>query len=942
MSPIATPKHQCQFPGCHYAFIKRNHLERHIKTHTQAQDYSCPTCQRRFSRLDSRNRHIQRVHTNGSVGSSSVLLQQRETSRHEGSASSHARLAHSASSGLSGREEEEIGEEVDDDDDEDMFVGNDRDHTFDNRTQSINSDGFATDEAASYGAAEQLSRLRQQPFISSESIPTHRGRFEETNSSADHAAASTMDSSTDMTSASFNLFSSINATSPSNASMENSEFLLDFDPMMTSLLWNTLEASITEASGPSYSLNPSHRHTTAAAGEHNSLFDILTWQGKSPVLGHGRGGYQDHGDAFLSGGAEANQRGVSVDPVGNRYSRRTTMILTDQQPQQEQEQLDSTSGTALGPEAGQMASQMKSDLNSMMGHIEAPVEPERGLASSCFWLCRRHFLPTSALTVPQRTSKVQHEGYALVMNLIAIGSLWHHSPLVKKWGSDIWSFTLRIVWSRGMRNVQDDATVSMLMSILLSGHSYVLRSSDPTVHSLGRRAWLFCHLLHDNITHRSLKHAGDINGGVEEDLEVVLNQTTYRAELRNTSSLLNQAWNRWKQMERGIRVAWGIRIYDSQQAAWLDMTPALQADVSQKYPEPASERLLEAKTAQEWLNRYEVDIPKRRDLVSIMKLLHRPFPCTSQQINWSSSQQADYNIIESIYSSWLLDNATLGKTSEYWNMAAQRLPQELGLLRSVHALANWRLFWGTANKKRQRVDTYCLLIRWHCVHMNIGTRDVDLVDYVREQTKHLSDKQSETSSEALQIPRKQSNRVTTTAEEFYNSSRGRRTLWHAGRIAAEVSRLPRVTPTPLHVAQAAYESTLLLVAFALIAKQRQDTKQGKAFEILSSGGQQEDDNDDQSWMQLGLAGYLTSETDSYTTVDSSARTDWGNKDSNDTSTARLWIIQGETQEVTVSGLPIEQCSMALRDVNRALEQSGLLWCLAADYQRLIERGLSLL
>lgn len=498
-----------------------------------------------------------------------------------------------------------------------------------------------------------------------------------------------------------------------------------------------------------------------------------------------------------------------------------------------------------------------------------------------------------------------------------------------------------------MRNVQDGATVWMLMSILLSGHSYVLRSSDPGVHSLGRRAWLFCHLLHDNITHRSLKHAGEATGGVEGDLEVCLNQPGYRAELRNNASLLNQAWNRWKQVERGIRVAWGIRIYDSQQAAWLDMVPALQADVSQKYPEPASERLLEAKTAQDWLNRYEVDVPKRRDLVSVMTLLHRPFPCSSQQITWSSSQQADYNIIESIYSSWLLDNTTLGKTSEYWNMAAQRLPQELGLLRSAHALANWRLFWGVATKKRQRGDTYCLLIRWHCVHMNMGTKDVDLVAYLREQTRHLSDKQSEAAtetSEALEIPRKQPHCATTTAEEFYHSPRGRRTLWHAGRIAAELSRLPRVTSTPLHVAQAAYESTFLLVVFALIAKQRQDTRQGKAFEIVSLGGgaQQEEDDDDQSWMQLGLAGFLTSDTDVYTVVDSSAHTDWGSNSPNTTSPARRWILEGETQDATISGLSIQQCSMALQDVNRALEQSRLLWCLAADYQRLIDRGLSLL
>jgi hypothetical protein len=941
MSPIATPKHKCTFAGCQFAFTKRNHLERHQKTHTQSQEFSCPTCQRRFSRLDSRNRHIQRVHTKQG-GSVNAVRRQQSKPLHE----STSLQAHSTRSDQSeqsrrhddeNREEEDDDEEDDDEDDDedgDMTNINDGEQRFDTSNQRIISDGHGTDDAAYYGAAEQLSRLRHQPSASSESNRPHQGHFE--NNSDSNNNVMTMGDSTDMTSASFGLFSNIAAESPSNASIENSELLLDFDPMMTSLLWNTLEASITEASGPSY-MTSAHR-SAGGVGDHSAIFDLLTWQGKSPVLGRGRasaGGQQDPGDVFTPAGAGANQGRISVASASG-YSRRAIIIPADQQQQQ---QYEGTSATALGPEAGQMASQMKSDLNSMMGHIEAPIEPEKGLASSCFWLCRRHFLPTSVLTAPQRMSKVQDDGYALVMNLIAIGSLWHHNKVVRKWGTDIWSFTLRIVWSRGMRNVQDDATVSMLMSILLSGHSYVLRSSDPTVHSLGRRAWLFCHLLHDNITHRSLKHAGsDAGGGVEEDLELFLNQATYRVELRNNAPLLHQSWNRWKQMERGIRVAWGIRIYDSQQAAWLDMIPALQADVSQKYPEPASEKILEAKTAQDWLNKYEADIPKRRDLVSVMKLLHRPFPCSSQKIEWSSSQQADYNIIESIYSSWLLDNTTLGKTSEYWNMAAQRLPQELGLLRSAHALANWRLYRGVAIKERHREDTYCLLIRWHCVHLNFGLRDVDLVDYVREQTRHLSNKESEAveAKEALQVPRKQS-QCTTTAEEFYCSARGRRTLWHAGHISAELSRLPRVTSTPLHVAQAAYESTLVLVAFALIANQRQDSRQGRAFELLS-GGQHEEDDDDQSWIQLGLAGFLTSDTELYT-VDSSAHTDWGNSDN---SAARRWILEGETQDTTISSLSIQQCSMALQDVNRALEQSRLLWCLAADYQQLITRGLSML
>jgi hypothetical protein len=746
-----------------------------------------------------------------------------------------------------------------------------------------------------YGAAEQLSRLRDQP--PPRSSPSRQAFHPQ------HVMFET-DSSPLETSVASNLFESNTGATPSSTSMENVESFLDIDPMMCSLLWKTLEASITEASGSSY-LGNLNRHPGDG------------------VLIHGSS--TPHLDNPFSIQAVMDD-GVQTQEVVGDPTRRHSVFASGMATTEQTHEPGSTS--ALGPEAAQMVEQMKSDLHSVMKHIEAPIEPEKGLASSCFWLCRRHYLPASVLTAPQKHSKISDDGYALVMNLIAIGSLWHQKEVARKWGSDIWSFTLRVVWSRGMRNMQDDSTLSMLMAILLSGHSYVLMSSDPAVHRLGRRAWLFCHLLHDSNRPGRGSGRDDGNSETDDNLDFRLRNADYRAKLRSNASLLHHTWQRWRGYEGGIRVAWGICLYDSQQAAWLLTTPSLQSDVNRRYPEPACESIFDAKTALQWLERYEKNPPKRRDLDVLMQLLHRPYPCSAEKIEWSSSQQAHYNILECIYSSWQLDKATLGKTSEYWNMAARKNSPDLGLLRCAHALANWWHFWGAAQRTNRQEDIYCLLIRWHCIHLNLGLNEVDIVQYIRERTEHLSVGQ-EASEAALQVPVKAS---SMSVEEFYRSSRGRRTLWHAAKISAELTKLPRSTSTPLHVAQAAYESTIVLVAFALVAKTRHDTRQGRPLELLDGG----DDADD--WVRIGLAGFLNQDSQMYI-GDDSAQNDWGNLTD---SSVRRWILEGETKDTLISGLPLYQCVVALQDIVRSLEQSRFLWCLATDYQRLIHRTISLL
>jgi hypothetical protein len=932
MPAASNTKHSCTYPGCHLAFGKRNHLERHWRTHTQAQEFSCSYCHRKFSRLDSRNRHIQRLHPEDGH-----RAEQRQPS-HYRPPNRQSQLVTNSS------EENELDQDVECS--QNGSIGSHSrllefqqqqsqlQHRY-NNDNNIN-DQDDTDWVPHLDAAEQLNNLRQQASTSIHSPSTY----------LQDSAMITSPGGTDLvhsspaTSALSHTLQSVHQTPPWNSNNAFIDGILDVDPIMCSLLWRTLEASITEASGYSFIADSTGSHNV---NEPTTVRQDQFWSNntpfKTPAL---RTNEQSNSSMTNNDGTtevlevdhlynvnDSNRREYSLPQVLQSLaaSRQASMSI----PNEHQSE-----SPKLGIGSAHMAAQMKNDLYNVMGHIEAPVEPETGLASSCFWLCRQHFLPHSSLTMSGNNKKGSEDVHALVMNLIAIGSLWHRNEMVQKWGADIWKFTLRVVWSRGMRNVQDEVTASALMTILLSGHSYVLMSSDPSVHQLGRRAWLYCHVLRDQCYSKNRfgqEEAGTLNQSIDDQLEHRLSLPEHRLLLRNDASLLQKTWHQWYELETRIRVAWDLCTYDSQQSTWLEMTPSLQADVVRQQTEPANEELYEAKTAKEWLKLYETNIPKRRDASSILNLLQKPFPCSTNFIVWTTSQLASYNVIESIYSSWLMEKANISRTSEYWTDVSSSKTVDLDLIRTMHALANWRIIWSTDLEKRRIKDRYFLLIRWHCIHLSFCLLNVDINEYIREQTIDVSIP----NKDCLQIPKKKRASLDQKSmEDLFNSQRGRRALWHAGQISAKLALLSRGSTTPIHVAQAAFESTLLLVAFSLVCKKgRQTRSSNKSFELINS-----DDKLDQfdQWADVGLAGFLSLDAQESSNYEAVLQ-DWGGKG---VSSARRWIMEGDTSDALVADLSIGACSMALENISRLLDEGRFCWCLAKDSKQLIDRGISLL
>ena len=70
IAPSMSRKHICQYHKCSQAFIRKEHLTRHLLTHTSVKPFECISCHRPFARQDALKRHA-KTHSSSESSSSS-------------------------------------------------------------------------------------------------------------------------------------------------------------------------------------------------------------------------------------------------------------------------------------------------------------------------------------------------------------------------------------------------------------------------------------------------------------------------------------------------------------------------------------------------------------------------------------------------------------------------------------------------------------------------------------------------------------------------------------------------------------------------------------------------------------------------------------------------------------------------------------------------------
>lgn len=511
---------------------------------------------------------------------------------------------------------------------------------------------------------------------------------------------------------------------------------------------------------------------------------------------------------------------------------------------------------------------------------------------------------------------------SVLMNLIAIGSLWNATEGVSEEGKQLWLYTVRTVLSRGAHLSQNNASAIELWSLLYAGHSYVLMSDDHVVQHLGRRAWISSFpMLQDKVT-------------------------IIRPTLPNPDHFLavdtderQKAWENWRRDEEKVRVTMGLYAYDSQQSLCMFQSPS-SLSALKRTQLPLPDELLDAPTAESWMHAFArfsstSDTHNPPCFGPLLTVLHKDgsandTPCEKlNKMAWTNSllsAQTLLTLLEAIYIAWRLETDHNGKTSNFVDSVYPNNAARGPWCRTFTALANWANLrrYCMDRTSRTRTDFFFLTERWHNIQLNIDFPTSLTVSVLRK----LSGREERKDSDFIPYENCDKLESKDSLEAFYrfagSSRRARKALYHSGAVFSRFLRMQRGDSYPSHVVQALVEAALF-IGLCCIAL-RKSAPVTPYFELVAP--------QDSDVIQMPCC---CQEDEACPLVSVQQPLYSGRME------ASTWIKYGDIRQACFEHLPLfKEGHMVLQLMLNTLSSSRLNWCFACDSILLLRSCLNLL
>ncbi|UZJ56105.1 hypothetical protein CBS101457_005425 [Exobasidium rhododendri] len=910
----------CSYLKCQYTCGKSSHLQRHVKSHTKERDFQCTFCLAAFSRNDTLTRHL--------------------SSQHDAVAGAHRLRA------LSSNTQEQLYPN-------NSSLGNNQvaSNQVSDRTRinerAASSDKLLVDTNARFLESSSGNRPGEALTSEHDTVP----RLSDVQNSLIPAPAINDSPCIDTSIATEPLFD-----------LEQSEFDGDTQTSPSALsdaLWDLFCNKVSDVVFGEEILGPPYKFLAQASQREDLPADF----GFPGTHEDGRNS-DDHinlqSRESLGQGQHAS---TSEERPYSPLDRTRAIVSRAHTPPSTQAHTPNRRLAASNPfvspkDTARTLQSMKSDLRAFMLQIQPPKRgPSATMTEQCIWSCQRHFLQMCPFLPLQLLLPRCSQRPALLMNLIALGSLWQTTAQDIEKGEEMWHFVLGTNWCNGWGMFETDEATAYTMSLLYTGHSFVMMTSNLRIHKIGCAAWLYAH---------SFAFGTAWQTPSQNCRDVTLDLL----HLMTDDQVLT-TWRNWHRNEEKLRVALSLAILEGQQRQVFPQQNRFQ-DLIMRSPESAPEHLFQASSASEWKARFSTEIP-RRNLGHLMRQLFTPHRPLIQHNRAHESDSLPLQplsmsaLLEGINSACHSETCDESRVSGLWEFQLDKERSKARLdeidHKALHALANWASCWLngsliTLSDEMQSTlpkDTLGLEMRWHAVHLNIFARHVEVLEplvKLRRTSSALPAYKFTPSAraEGQALLRKD-------LKQWTSSSSGRRAMFHAGRLISDFVQVPRNRSLSVGVIQGVLDAAILLTCLVVntINDEGEGNNKARAIELIPPI------HCCHHWTQLGYAGI----EEQASSLNSDAQTttltkDWiceGKKTTSPANPAltgcpssrntecsvmretRQWIKYGRSECALIMGTPIRQASFAMQEVVGLAKAADFRWCYAKDCIEILEQAL---